>query len=135
MRIEGSGKTVELKLIKNEQASQQAAQAVVEKPAYEGKLAKPPAEQVQEVKGNETQPVKLEDSVELANTAMQISSHNLQFRVHEESGRVQVKVVDSQSGEVIKEIPSEQMLEISASIKKMLESFDKMVGVLVDELV
>lgn len=133
MRIEGSGKTVDLRLIKSEQASQQATQAVVERPSYEGKLVNQQAEQVQEVKGNESQPAKLEDSVELANTAMQISSYNLQFRIHEESGRVQVKVVDSQSGDVIKEIPSEQMLEISANIKEMLEKFDKMVGVLVDE--
>lgn len=136
MRVNGPGTAIDLTLVKNEQAAQQvAAQQVVEKPVPDNKSAKPQAEQVHAVNGSGTQPVKLEDSVDLANAAMQISSYNLQFRVHEESGRIQVKVIDSQSGDVIKEIPSEQMLELSASIKEMLEKFDKMVGLLVDECV
>ncbi len=135
MRVNGPGKAVELTLIKNEQAGQSTVQPTVEKETFL-KSAVAQTELMQATaKENESQPVRLEDSVELANTAMQISSYNLQFRVHEESGRVQVKVIDSQSGEVLKEIPSEQMLEISANIKEMLESFDKMVGVLVDEFV
>ena len=78
---------------------------------------------------------QLEAAVELANQAMEISRYNLQFRIHEDSGRGQGKVIDAGSQEVIREIPPEQMLELSASIKQMLDTFHKMVGVLVDEFV
>jgi flagellar protein FlaG len=78
---------------------------------------------------------KLENAVEVANKAMVLASYDLKFTIHEESGRLQVKVVNVASGEVIKEIPSKQMLAISANIKEMMDKFNKMVGVLVDELV
>ena len=77
---------------------------------------------------------QLEAAVELANQAMEISRYNLQFRIHE-NGEGKVKVIDAGSQEVIREIPPEQMLELSASIKQMLDTFHKMVGVLVDEFV
>jgi len=54
----------------------------------------------------------------------------LEFRLHESSGRYQVKVIDTESQQVIREIPAEKMLEFSASVKQML---DKALGILVDE--
>lgn len=80
-------------------------------------------------------PEQLGTAIELTNKAMEISRYNLQFRIHEDSGRVQVKVINAASQEVIREIPPERMLELSASIKQMLDTFHKMVGVLVDEFV
>ncbi|HHV76138.1 MAG TPA: flagellar protein FlaG [Syntrophothermus lipocalidus] len=81
------------------------------------------------------EPESLDRAVDIANKAMEISGYNLQFRIHKESGRVQVKVVDAETQEVIREIPPEQMLRLSASIMEMLENFHKMVGLMVDELV
>jgi flagellar protein FlaG len=66
------------------------------------------------------------------NDLMKVSNYHLQFRVHEDSGRVQVKVIDSESKEVIREIPPEKLLECSAMIKSML---DEMAGILVDEII
>ncbi len=43
-----------------------------------------------------------------------------------------MKVIDSESKEVIREIPPEKLLECSAMIKSML---DKMAGILVDEII
>ena len=73
--------------------------------------------------------------MELSNQAMEFSSFALQFRIHDKSGLVQVKVLDSETNEVIREIPPEQMLEIAADIAEMLKDLHKMVGVLVNELV
>jgi flagellar protein FlaG len=70
---------------------------------------------------------------ETVNRALQMAGHNLQFRVHEASGRVQVKVVEASSGKVVREIPPTQLLDLSASIKRMLEQVRHSVGVLVDE--
>ncbi len=78
---------------------------------------------------------RLEEAVEISNLAMEISSFSLRFRIHEESGRVQVKVVDSATGEIIREVPPEYMLKIAASIKEMLDNLHEMVGVLVNEIV
>ncbi len=78
---------------------------------------------------------QLREAVEISNRAMEIASFSLQFRIHEESGRVQVKVVDSATEEIIREIPPEHMLKIAASIREMLDDLHEMVGVLVNEIV
>ncbi len=94
---------------------------------------------VKELKGNEQQspqqqPNKetVQEAISVANEAMRISNRHLQFRLHEGSGRYQVKVYDSDTDEVIREIPAKSMLEFSANIRKMLNDA---VGILVDEKV
>ncbi|HZK44552.1 MAG TPA: flagellar protein FlaG [Syntrophomonadaceae bacterium] len=77
-------------------------------------------------------PETLQKAVDTANKAMEISNYHLQFRLHEESGRYQVKVIDSLTDKVIREIPPKVMLEFSATIKKMLNDA---VGILVDEVI
>lgn len=42
----------------------------------------------------------------------------LQFSIHKESSHIIVKIVDSQTKEVIKEIPPEKMLDILSSLSK-----------------
>lgn len=71
-------------------------------------------------------------SVEVLNKALKVANHHLEFRMHEASGRYSVKVVDSDTNEVIREIPPERMLDFSAKIKQML---DDALGLLVDEKV
>lgn len=132
MQVTGPGKAANLAVNRSEQAIQPVPEQRTLKVQDEPKQA--PAEAKQAQAEPESRKMKLEDAVELANTAMKITTYQLQFRIHEESGKIQVKVVDSESGEVIREIPPEQMLEIAAGIKEMLEKFDKMVGVLVDKL-
>lgn len=72
----------------------------------------------------------LEEAVKTTNDAIKISNYHLEFKVHEESGRYQVKVVDTNTQQVVREIPPENMLDFSAKVKELL---DKAVGVLVDE--
>ncbi len=74
----------------------------------------------------------LQEAVKTANDAIKFSNYHLQFRLHEASGRYQVKVLDSVTEEVIREIPAESILEFSANIKRML---DEAVGFFVDETV
>ena len=73
---------------------------------------------------------KLKAAVNLTNEAIRMTNYHLEFKLHESSGRYQVKVVDTESQQVIREIPAERMLEFSASIKQML---DQALGILVDE--
>jgi len=80
------------------------------------------------------QPKKEEIKVatSIMNEVMKMSNHHLQFRLHEDSGRIQVKVIDSESQKVIREIPPEKILECSAMIKNLME---EMAGILLDEVI
>lgn len=52
----------------------------------------------------------------------------LQFRIHEDTERLMIQVIDVKTREVIKELPPEDMLDLSARIQEM-------VGILIDEKV
>ena len=56
----------------------------------------------------------------------EIFNRRLDFRIHEETHRVVVKVIDTETDKVIKEIPPEQILQLAARIQEMI-------GLLVDE--
>ncbi|MGS0763331.1 flagellar protein FlaG [Syntrophomonas curvata] len=75
---------------------------------------------------------EIRNTTNVMNEVMRISNHHLQFKVHKESGRIQVKVIDSDSQKVIREIPPEKILECSAMIRDML---DEMAGILLDEII
>ena len=51
---------------------------------------------------------------------------NLNFSVHEASGQIMVTVTDETTGEVIREIPSSELLNLAAKL-------DEMVGILFDQ--
>jgi len=71
---------------------------------------------------NPVDPKALQDAVERANKAMQQMANNLEFSVDDDTGIRVVKVVDKASGDVIRQMPSEQMLEIAKSIEGMQQS-------------
>ncbi|QGU00398.1 Flagellar protein FlaG [Candidatus Syntrophocurvum alkaliphilum] len=66
------------------------------------------------------------------NKAFKISDYNIKFNVHEESERIHVKMIDSMTEEIIREIPPEKLLDFAAHIQEIL---DDAVGFLVDEIV
>jgi len=45
---------------------------------------------------------------------------NLRFEIHEGTGKIMVKVVDKSTDEVIKEIPSEKLLDYEAGMEKLV---------------
>lgn len=116
MRIEGQGAT---------ESSYVASQA----PKADG-MKLPGDEQKAGVSADPQLGQKLERAVELVNETFKVSNHNLKFELHEASGRYQVKVLDSDTGDVVREIPAERVLEFSAQIKQMLNDA---IGILFDE--
>ena len=80
--------------------------------------------------GNE----ELYKAVNTANKIITLSSYHMQFRVDKDSDRIQVKLYDDDTNEVIREIPPDQMLELSAKIKEVIDTFKKWIGVFVDEI-
>ena len=60
------------------------------------------------------------------NDFLKSSSSNVEFVVDGDSREVVVRVVDAQTGEIIRQIPSEEMLAISKSL-------DRMIGLLIQQ--
>ena len=54
----------------------------------------------------------LPEMIEALNTKMQDMHHGLRFSVDDSSGRIVVKVIDLDTEDVIRQIPSEEMLSI-----------------------
>lgn len=64
----------------------------------------------------------INNSVSELNTSNQLISRNLEFHIDSNSGRTVITVRDTNSNEVIRQIPSEQLLEISSRLKGLQES-------------
>jgi len=123
MKIEGQGSAANL-----------AAQAINEaiKPQE-----KPSPVNAQEQKGEKAKQspkneAELAKATEVLNETMKVYNYHLEFTVHKASGRMQVKVVDSDNKKVIREIPPESILDCAARIRELL---DHMAGILVDETI
>ena len=58
-------------------------------------------------------------AVQSANAYVQSVSSSLQFSLDQDSGRTVVKMVDTETAEVLRQFPSEEMLAISKSIDRM----------------
>ncbi|WP_289140204.1 flagellar protein FlaG [uncultured Brevibacillus sp.] len=81
---------------------------------------------VDEAAEKKSSPQELEKAVDGLNKWMQSESTHLQFRMHEEMKEYYVEVVNDVTKEVIRQIPSKKILDISAKMQEMI-------GLLVDE--
>ncbi len=70
--------------------------------------------------------VYLNEALEKLKTIGDIFNRRLDFEVDEDTNRVIVKVIDTKTDKVIKEIPPEQLVQLAAKIQEMI-------GLLVDE--
>ncbi|OUL99276.1 hypothetical protein A8M77_27305 [Variovorax sp. JS1663] len=58
-------------------------------------------------------PAQLEQAVHEVNASLQMRSVGLRFEVDQDTDKVIVKVVDRESGELIRQIPSEEAVRIA----------------------
>lgn len=69
-------------------------------------------------------------AVEDVNKFVQQIKTNLQFSVDEISGRTIITVVDSETGDVIRQIPAKEILAVANSIRELSASSTDRVGVI-----
>jgi flagellar protein FlaG len=50
---------------------------------------------------------------------MRSTQNNLEIKIHEGTGRILIKVVSRETGEVIREIPPEEMLDLAVKMEEM----------------
>lgn len=68
----------------------------------------------------------LEEAVKSTNKIIFPDDRRFEFKVHERTGRMMVKLIDKETDEIVKELPPEKILDLVASIWDF-------VGILVDE--
>jgi len=84
------------------------------------------SEQNQGQKENPASEKQIKEAISKANNKMKISRTRCEFSYHEETNRVSIKVLDKDTQEVIREIPTEEALE-------MIEKMWEIAGLLIDE--
>lgn len=62
---------------------------------------------------------QIKDVVKQANAAMSEIRSGLEFEVDEETGRFVIKVVDAETKEVVRQLPTKEMLEIAKALKSI----------------
>lgn len=73
---------------------------------------------------------QVEEVVSQLNDYVQIIQRDIAFSVDEDTGKTVVRVTDSESGDLIRQIPSEEVIAISQALA---ENLDKMEGVILRE--
>lgn len=74
--------------------------------------------------------INIESAVAEVSEFVQSQNRQLAFSIDEKSERQVVKVTDSESGDVIRQIPSEEVLALSERIKELQSDVGVAVGVL-----
>jgi len=82
-----------------------------------GKELPPEKQQTQEVTTEELQQV-----VSQLNDHVQMIQRDLHFSVDDASGKTVIRVVNSETDELVRQIPSEEVLQISRSLKEQVEN-------------
>jgi len=119
MRIEGATPSPVVQGVQgNKSGERQAKEHIKEAPIK-------PAPEVSQKKASEEEIIK---AIETANKSVRSFDRRLEFSIHEKTKEIMVKVIDTNTDEVIREIPREKILDMVA---KMWE----MAGILVDEKV
>lgn len=66
----------------------------------------------------EPDPVTLGKAVDRLNETMRAKAQGLEFTIDDDSKRLVVKVVDQQTKEVIRQVPSQEVLEIAKALDR-----------------
>lgn len=80
-----------------------------------------PITQVQDSKTQDSsnQNSKVTEAIDVANRFMKTISQNLEFSIDDETNKTVVKVVDATTNEVVKQFPSQEMLDIARALDRL----------------
>lgn len=71
---------------------------------------------------------ELDAAVKNANDTGQLLKRKLSFSVDDATERVVVKILDEESGEIVRQVPPQEMLKIAAHLKQLREMNDQVMG-------
>ncbi len=85
--------------------------------------------------GSERNRVQLEEAVANVESFLKVQNRDLAFTIDEDTNRSVVTVKDSQSGDVIRQIPSEEVLKLADRIQELQQDVGNSVGVFINNQV
>jgi flagellar protein FlaG len=78
---------------------------------------------------------ELQQAVDVVNQAVALEQRSLSFSIDDVSGRSVIKVIDYETDELIKQIPTEELLKVAQDIKRLQEEMGQSIGLLIDNKV
>lgn len=78
---------------------------------------------------------QVDEALQVVNKAAVFEQRSLSFMVDEVSGRSIIKVMDKTTDQLIRQIPSEELLKVAQDIKKLQEEMGQSLGFLIDRQV
>lgn len=90
------------------------------------------ADNLIEQQSNDDLNAKVDDALTQINDFVQSKNRQLNFSVDEDSGRQVIKVTDAHSGDVIRQIPTEEVLKLSARLEELQSDVGSAVGLFFD---
>lgn len=83
-------------------------------------------------KASETE---VDEALDIVNKAAVFEQRSLSFTMDELSGRSVVKVIERNTNQLIRQIPSEELLKVAQDIKRLQEEMGQSLGFLIDRQV
>jgi len=74
----------------------------------------------------------LQEVADSLNESPELGRRDLQFSVNTEADKTVIKVVDSNSGDLIRQIPSEEIVRFAERLREDAEQVGQVVGMLID---
>ena len=78
---------------------------------------------------------QLDEAISKVESFLKVQNRDLAFSIDEETNRSIVTVKDSQSGDVIRQIPSEEVLKLAERIQELQQDVGNSVGVFINNQV
>lgn len=78
---------------------------------------------------------QLDEAIAKVESFLKVQNRDLAFSIDEETNRSVVTVKDSQSGDVIRQIPSEEVLKLAERIQELQQDVGNSVGVFINNQV
>ncbi|MEW5681716.1 MAG: flagellar protein FlaG [Pseudomonadota bacterium] len=114
-------------------ATDKVAKTVIAEPKVAGQAQ--PDSKLVAAGTQEISKAELQQAVDVVNQAVALEQRSLSFSIDDVSGRSVIKVVDFETDELIKQIPSEELLKVAQDIKRLQEEMGQSIGLLIDNKV
>lgn len=126
MRLEGSGMSTLTKIPTSNEAGQvgmEGKKVSTERRDFPKQKRPEDVKKIEDKKYSEEEVI---DIIEKANSQFVAYDRKLEFSIHEKTKQIMIKILDSATNEVIKELPPEKVLD-------MVAGFMEVAGIIVDE--
>ena len=79
-----------------------------------------PSERNRSEKEKQASQVEIERVIQAMDRYVKSNQRDLEIQVHKGTGNIMVKVISKEDGKVIREVPSEELLNLAAKMEKMV---------------